>query len=38
MGQVVIPASVGAIAGAAGAGSVFLGLAALLASSIFTAL
>jgi MFS family permease len=38
VGQFVVPASAGAIAGAAGAGSVFLGLAALLASSIFTAL
>jgi hypothetical protein len=34
----VVPASAGAVAGAAGAGAVFLGLAALLASSIFTAL
>ena len=38
VGQFVVPASAGAIAGAAGAGSIFLGLAALLASSIFTAL
>jgi MFS family permease len=38
VGQFLVPASAGAIAGAAGAGSVFLGLAALLASSIFTAL
>ena len=38
VGQFIVPASAGAIAGAAGAGSVFLGLAALLASSIFTAL
>jgi MFS family permease len=38
VGQFVVPASAGAIAGAAGSGSVFLGLAALLASSIFTAL
>jgi MFS family permease len=37
VGQFLVPASAGAIAGAAGAGSVFLGLAALLASSIFTA-
>lgn len=37
VGQFIVPASAGAIAGAAGAGSVFLGLAALLASSIFTA-
>jgi len=38
VGQFIVPASAGAIAGAAGAGSVFLGLAALLATSIFTAL
>ena len=37
VGQFIVPASAGAVAGAAGAGSVFLGLAALLASSIFTA-
>lgn len=38
VGQFVVPASAGAIAGGAGAGAVFLGLAALLGSSIFTAL
>ena len=38
VGQFIVPASAGAIAGVAGAGSVFLGLAALLATSIFTAL
>jgi MFS family permease len=38
VGQFIVPAAAGSIAGAAGAGAVFLGLAALLASSIATAL
>lgn len=38
VGQFIVPISAGAVAGAAGAGAVFLGLAALLASSIFTAI